>query len=182
MFYVGCWAVLGPEIANTDYGGAGPWALWSAAFGVGAILGGIVTLRIRPSRPLLVSVLAPVPMTFGLIGLALTFPVWVIACTSVLAGIGLSIHLALWFTVFQREIPEEAQSRVSSYDALGSFVLIPVGMALAGPTAAAIGIDATLWLAVAIFLVSTAIIAAIPSVWAIRASGVPCAHAPTMPA
>ena len=56
------------------------------------------------------------------------------------------MHLALWFTVFQREIPEQTQSRVSSYDALGSFVLMPIGMALVGPVSAAIGITETLWL------------------------------------
>jgi hypothetical protein len=121
-------------------------------------------------------------MILQLVGLALAWPVWLIACTSVLAGIGLSIHLTLWFTVFQREIPEQSQSRVSSYDALGSFVLVPIGMAVAGPVAAAIGVDETLWLAVAIFLVSTTIIAAIPSVRAIRAPEGAVEFAPTMPA
>ena len=53
----------------------------------------------------------------------------------VLAGIGLAIHLALWFTVFQRHVPEASRSRVSSYDALGSFVLMPLGSAVAGPIA-----------------------------------------------
>lgn len=182
MFYVGCIAVLGPEIANTELGGAGAWAVILSAGGVGAVLGSLVAIRVRPSRPLLASVLAPLPMILTLVGLALVWPVWLLACASLLSGIGLSIHLTLWFTVFQREIPEQAQSRVSSYDALGSFVLIPVGMALAGPTAAAIGIDETLWLAVAIFLASTAVIVAIPSVRAIRASEPPDDLAPTMAA
>ena len=82
---------------------------------------------------------------------------------------GLSVHLALWFTVFQREIPEHAQSRVSSYDALGSFVFMPLGYAVAGPVAVAIGTDETLVAAAAIETVCLAIILAIPSVWAIRA-------------
>ena len=182
MFFVGCWAVLGPEIANTEYNGAATWAVLSSAFGVGAVLGGLVAMRIRPARPLFAAVLAPLPMIFQLVGLALGWPVWLMACVSVLAGIGLSVHLALWFTVFQREIPEESQSRVSSYDALGSFVLIPIGMALAGPTAAAIGVNETLWLAVAIFIGATAIIAAIPSVRAIRAPEAADLVAPTMAA
>ena len=61
-------------------------------------------------------------------------------------------------------------------------MLIPVGIVLAGPAAAAIGIDETLWLAVIIFLVATAIIVAIPSVWAIRAPTAVTPAAPTMPA
>jgi MFS family permease len=182
MFYVGCFAVLGPEIANTELGGAGAWAVILSVGGAGAVLGSLVAIRVRPSRPLLASVLAPLPMILPLVGLALLWPVWLISCASLLGGMGLSIHLTLWFTVFQREIPEQAQSRVSSYDALGSFVLIPIGMALAGPTAAAIGIDETLWLAVVIFLAATAVIAAIPSVWAIRASTVAPPTAPTMAA
>ena len=28
-------------------------------------------------------------------------------------GLGIAIHLTLWFTVFQSEIPERVQSRVS---------------------------------------------------------------------
>jgi hypothetical protein len=70
---------------------------------------------------------------------------------------------------------------VSSYDALGSFVLMPVGMALAGPVSAAIGIDQTLWLSVAIFLAATAIIVSIPSVRAIRAPSAEPEAAPTLP-
>ena len=70
-----------------------------------------------------------------------------IATASFFAGLGIAIHLALWFTIFQREIPEQAQSRVSSYDALGSFVLTPLGFVLAGLTAAAIGTSNALWLA-----------------------------------
>jgi len=181
MFFVGCWAVLGPTIAKEELGGAGAWAVILSAGGVGAVLGGLFALRYRPSRPLLASVLAPLPMVLQLVGLALAAPVWLIAVASFLASVGLAVHLTLWFTVFQREVPEHAQSRVSSYDALGSFVLIPVGMALAGPVAAAVGVDTTLWVAVVVFLVATAIIASVPSVRAIRAPA-PSTDPTTMPA
>ena len=134
MFYVGCWAVLGPVIADQELGGAGAWAVILSAGGVGAVLGGLVAMRIRPRRPLVASVLAPLPMTLPLIGLALGLPVWAIAGMNLLGGIGLSVHLTLWFTVFQREIPERAQSRVSSYDALGSFVLSRWGWPSSAPS------------------------------------------------
>jgi hypothetical protein len=180
MFYVGCWAVLGPEIADQELGGAGPWALILSASGVGAVLGGFVAMRVRPGRPLVASVLAPLPMTLPLIGLALGLPVWAIAGLNLLGGIGLSVHLTLWFTVFQREVPERAQSRVSSYDALGSFVLVPLGMAFAGPVAAVTGNSVALWLAVAVFVGATVLIVAIPSVRAIRAPRAEAPVAPTM--
>ncbi len=180
MFYVGCWAVLGPEIADRDLGGAGAWAVILSVGGVGAVLGAVVAMRVRPQRPLFVSVLAPLPMTLPLVGLALGWPVWAIAALNLLGGLGLSVHLTLWFTVFQREVPEQAQSRVSSYDALGSFVLVPLGMAFVGPVAAVVGSTTALWLAVGVFAGATAVIVAIPSVRAIRAPGADVAAAPTM--
>jgi MFS family permease len=181
MWYVGSWVVLGPTIAKADLGGAGAWATILTVGGVGAVLGGLVAMRVRPSRPLLVSVLAPLPMVLPLAGLALGWPTWLIAGLAALSSVGLALHLTLWFTVFQREIPERAQSRVSSYDALGSFVLIPMGMAFVGPVAAVLGVNETIWLSVGIFLVCTAVIAAMPSVRAIRAPA-PEPVASTMPA
>ena len=85
-----------------------------------------------------------------------------------MAGIGLSIHLTLWFTVFQREVPERVQSRVASYDTLGSFVLIPIGVAVIGPVSDVIGITTTLWIAVVGMWLCWVAILALPSVWAIR--------------
>jgi hypothetical protein len=82
--------------------------------------------------------------------------------------LGIAIHLTLWFTIFQREIPERAQSRVSAYDALGSFVLTPLGTAIAGPIAAGIGTENAFWLAIGAILVLNATMLTIPSVWAIR--------------
>ena len=81
---------------------------------------------------------------------------------------GLAIHIALWFTVFQQEVSPEARSRVSSYDALGSLMMMPVGFAVAGPTAAAIGTAATLWGIFALELASLLAVLAIPAVWGIR--------------
>jgi MFS family permease len=179
MWYVGSWAVLGPTIAEAELGGARAWATILTVGGVGAVAGGLVAMRVRPSRPLLASVLAPLPMVLPLAGLALEWPTWLIAVLAALSSVGLALHLTLWFTVFQREIPERARSRVSSYDALGSFVLIPLGMAFVGPVAAVLGVDETIWISVAIFLACTAVIAAMPSVRAIRA---PEPAVTTMPA
>ena len=160
--------VLGPVVANAELGGAGPWAAILTAGGLGSVAGGVLALRIRPSRPLAASVIAAAPFGLTLAALAVPAPVWLLAAISFVAGAGLSVHLALWFTVFQQQVPERAQSRVSSYDALGSFVLMPIGFALAGPLADAIGTSATLWGAFALDVGCLAAILAIPSVWAIR--------------
>ncbi len=169
LVFVGCWAVLGPLIAKEQYGGAGAWTAILVCGGVGAVVGGVIALRYRPKRPLLASVLVAYPLMLELLALAVYAPVWLVAVSAFLASAGIAVHIALWFTVFQREVPEHAQSRVSSYDALGSFVLIPLGMAIVGPVAAAIGIQETLWAAFAISLVCQLSIVALPSVRAIRA-------------
>ena len=55
----------------------------------------------------------------------------------------------------QQEIPQEKLSRVYSYDALGSFVLIPLGVAIVGPVSEVIGTRATILGAAAISLTAT---------------------------
>ena len=162
------WLVLGPVVAKEELGGAGAWAVILTSAGAGAVVGGIVTLRYRPERPLVASIVAVVFATPEIVALALGAPVWVIASVSFVGGIGLAIHIALWFTVFQQEVPEHARSRVSSYDALGSLVMMPVGFAVAGPTAAAIGTAATLWGIFVLELASLLTILAIPAVWRIK--------------
>jgi MFS family permease len=165
------WIVLGPAIAKERLGGAGAWAVILTAGGVGAVLGGVVAMRVRPRRPLVACVLAAALISLQTLALALEAPTWLIAVASFTGGLGIAVHLTLWFTVFQQQVPERAQSRVASYDALGSFVLIPVGMALVGPVSDAIGVTETLWIALLVMWASWAAILTLPSVWAIRRPG-----------
>jgi len=163
------YSVLGPVVSKEDLGGAAAWATLVSASGLGAVVGGLVALRIRPSRPLLASVVAAGGLILQPIGMAFGLPVPVLATISFVAGVGLGLHIALWYTVFQQQVPEALRSRVSSYDVLGSFIFVPLGAAIAGPVAAGIGIRETLLVAAAIETVCLAIVLAQPSVWAIRA-------------
>ena len=160
--------VLGPLVATQHYSGASTWAWLVSSFGAGTIVGGIVALRYRPRRPLAASCLFTIPWMFRPLALGLQLPVELLVAISVLSGIGIAVHLALWFTVFQQQVPEESLSRVSSYDSLFSFVLMPVGSAIAGPVSAAIGITATLFADFAIQILCFGVIIGQPSVWAIR--------------
>jgi hypothetical protein len=125
----------------------------------------------RPRRPLFASCLAAVPLGLQSLAIGLRLPFPALLALSAIAGFGLAIHLALWFTVFQQQVPETARSRVSSYDALGSFVLVPVGSALAGPVASAAGVSATLIGAGLISVACVAVVLAQPSVWSITRDG-----------
>jgi Major Facilitator Superfamily len=162
------WLVLGPAEAKERLGGAGAWATILAANGLGAAVGGIVAYRYRPRRPMVACVAWPTLYVLQLVALAAGAPTWLIAGASFVAGLAIAVHLTLWYTILQTEIPERAQSRVSSYDALGSFVLTPLGTAVAGPLAAALGTPNALWLATGAILVSNTSILLLPSVWTIR--------------
>jgi len=162
------WAVLGPAIAKERLGGAGAWASILTCGGVGSVVGGLWALRHCPSRPLVACILWPLLFVVQIAALAAGAPTWGVAAASFAAGLGISIHLTLWFTIFQRVVPEHAQSRVGSYDALGSFVLNPLGAAIAGPLAVALGSSNALWLAAAAIIACNVVMLLIPSVWAIR--------------
>ena len=170
LTYAG-WNVLGPAIADERLGGAGAWAVILTCSGIGAVTGGVVAIRVRPERPMVACVLAAMLISLQSLSLALGASTPLIAAAAFLGGFGIAVHLTLWFTVFQQQVPERAQSRVASYDTLGSFVLVPVGTALVGPVAAAIGITETLWICLIVMWSSWVAILALPSVWAIRRGG-----------
>lgn len=168
--------VLGPTISRDDYGGATFWAVMGTAFSAGTVLGGLVALRLRPPWPFAACVLAASVGVLQLVVLAVRAPLVVAAGASVVAGIGIAVHLALWYTTFQREIPAHLQSRVASLEATGSFAINPLGSALAAPLALAIGIDATLWLCIALMVASDVGILLVRDAW--RAGRVVDASAP----
>jgi hypothetical protein len=57
---------------------------------------------------------------------------------------------------------------VSAYDWFGSFAFAPIGLAIWGPIAQAVGISGTLWLAVGVVLVSTALLLCVRDVRLMR--------------
>jgi len=172
-FFFMFWPVIGPTVAKEHLGGAGSWAKILVANGIGAVVGGAVALRYRPRLPLVSCILWPLLVCGQLVALALHAPTWAIASAAFFAGLGIAIHLTLWFTIFQREVPEHAQSRVSSYDSLGSFVLTPLGLVAAGVIAAGIGASNAAWLAAGAIFVLNCSMLLIPSVWRVGRVGRP---------
>jgi len=126
----------------------------SAAQSAGFIAGGLLSLRWRPARPLLVSMFALLPTAGEIACYAGVRVTGVIATVAFFAGIGLEIFGVNWITALQQHIPRRVLSRVNSYDALGSFVFIPLGLVIAGPLADKFGVTNTLWGFLAIGLVS----------------------------
>lgn len=144
--------VLGPVVAEESLGGASVWGLVLAATGVGLVLGGLLALRLKPERPLLVGVSAIALIFPPLVLLAIEAPWPMIALSALVAGIGVELFSVFWDTALQTHVPNEVLSRVSAWDAIGSLVLIPAAYAVIGPIADAIGIEATLWICAGIVL------------------------------
>ena len=97
--------------------------------------------------------------------LAVEAPAAAIALGALAAGSQLTLLNTLWETTLQRLVPAHLLSRVVAYDWLSSSVFAPAGYALAGVLAGSLlGIDATLWLAVAVALGLAAIVPAIGDV------------------
>jgi MFS family permease len=152
---LGVQAVLGPAIARDHLGGAAAWGLILTADALGLVAGGLIMLRYRPRRLLLTAtfgVLLGIPFLLGLAG---PVPVVVLVALAALAGIGTETFGILWDTTMQQEIPQEKLSRVSSYDALGSWVLIPLALAVVGPVSELVGTRETILAASAITLTAT---------------------------
>jgi MFS family permease len=146
--------VLGAVVAKRYLGGAAAYGAIVACLGAGFIAGGVLSLRWRPVRPLLVSVLVLLPVVGTIACYAGVRVTIVIAAVAFFAGVGLEIFGVNWITALHEHIPARVLSRVNSYDALGSFVFIPLGLVIAGPLAARFGVTNTLWAFVAIGLVS----------------------------
>jgi MFS family permease len=136
--------VLGPVTVSERLGGPGAWAAVVVSFGVGSILGDLVLLRVRPRHALRVAAIALVAAScqaavygsgLGVVGTCL------LQCA---AGVGVTTFFTLWEVSLQEHVPGESLSRVSSFDYLAATALMPVGTALAGPIAAALGTQATL--------------------------------------
>jgi hypothetical protein len=157
--------VLGPEVCEKALGGPGAWAAISAVTGVGAIAGAVLALRWKPAHPLRAAFaisLFGAPLTLVLLGDHAAL--WLILVTALIEGVTGSFFNAVWFTAMQRAVPAEEISRVTSWDAVGSYALQPAGLALAGPIAAVVGVSSTLYAAGAIFLVITLAVIAAPSI------------------
>jgi MFS family permease len=166
--WVGGLFVLGPIVADDYLGGPAAWGVVLAAQAAGLVLGGVLMLRWRPERPMLVASLAMFLTALPLLALAAPAPLLVVAAASVVSGIGMDIFGVLWTTALHEHIPMDKLSRVSSYDALGSFVLGPAGLTVVGPVASAIGTGETLVGCAAVIVLSTLLVLLVGDVRALR--------------
>ncbi len=131
--HIGAIAVIGPLIATRDTRlGVQGWTWALSADAVGTVLMTVVMLRLRLAHPLRAGMVAVslVAVPVLLLGVAPSAAPLVVAMA--LAGAATEVFGVGWTTALQEHIPEQILSRVFSYDALGSFVAMPVGALLFG--------------------------------------------------
>jgi MFS family permease len=136
--------VLGPVLSERELSGASSWATIVACWGIGTAVGNLLAMRLRLTRPVLAAAVALVGACMQAVIIGSGLGTAGIAALELLAGIASSLFFTLWDTSIQEQVPAHAVSRVSSYDFSVSLGLMPLGMAVAGPIAAAAGLHATL--------------------------------------
>jgi MFS family permease len=165
MVWSGAQDVLGPVIALKHFHGAKSWAFVITLESAGYIVGSLLGIKIKVTYPMRFLTAISVTLTGYLLLLARPAPLLLLAFGAFLWGITLDLWGALWGTAFQLTIPREALSRASAFDGLGTLLLRPVGLAIAAPLAAVLGVSRTITIFAAISLIFILGMLAIPAVW-----------------
>lgn len=159
-FIIMCWAaaenVLGPLIALEHFDGAKSWSFVITAESIGLIVGSLIAIRIKVKYPLRFLQLTSFSVTFYIFALAAPQSLLVIAFGAFLFGITLDLWGTLWNTALQRKVPRGVLSRVSSFDAMGSMMFRPIGLAIAGPLSSLFGITNFIYSLAVLSLVAVA--------------------------
>jgi MFS family permease len=156
--------VLGPILSDRELDGASDWATISAGFGIGSVVGQVLIYRLPFKRPVRAAVIGLVIASTQAAIIGSGLPVLGIAALEALTGVAVSLAFTLWETSLQQHIPSRALSRVSSYDFTASAGLMPIGLALAGPLADAIGLHTALRLMSLVGVASALACLAVPAV------------------
>jgi predicted MFS family arabinose efflux permease len=149
--------VLGPVSSDRYYHGATAWATVATSAAVGSVAAGLISVRLRPRRPLRAAVPPIALSSLAPFAFAAKLPIEVIAAAAAAGGGGLIVFESLWQTSVQRHIPKDRISRASSYDYFGSLVAYPAGLAVTGPISAAIGVRPLLWAVGAMLILLVAV-------------------------
>ena len=157
-FIVMCWAaaenILGPLIALEHFNGPKSWSFVITAESAGLIVGSIIAIKVKPKYPLRFLMLSSFTITFYIWSLAKPQSLLMIAFGAFLFGITLDLWGTLWSTALQRKVPRDSLSRVSSFDAMGSMMFRPIGLAIAAPLSTLLGIENFLQILAAITVVA----------------------------
>jgi MFS family permease len=156
--------VLGPVLAEHEWGGAANWSVVVAAFGIGSITGDVVAYRLKIARPMAVAAAALAVASCQAVIIGSSGSLVLIAGLEAVTGVAVALFFVLWDTALQTHVPESALSRVSSYDHLLSAGLMPLGLALAGPVSDSLGLRPTLYVMTIVAVPAALALLCVPAV------------------
>ena len=154
--------ILGPIIALKNFDGAKSWSVVLTAESIGYVIGSLTAMKIKPKHPLRFLLSISLSMPLFLWSLSKPQPLWFIALCALAWGVTLDLWSSLWSTAMQREVPREVLSRVSAFDAMGTMMFRPVGLAIAGPLSVLLGIPHTLQVLALLCVIMIGVMFAIP--------------------
>lgn len=166
LYMIAVWGPSVPLVATEVVQHHGPraYGLVNSALGAGTVVGGLLALRLRPRRMLRAGALSLFAF-FGFpaaVGAGLGLPA--MAAGAALAGAGMSFWGVMWATSVQTQVPPDVLNRIHAYDVAGSLAMMPVGQALAGPAADALGAGHVLLVSAATSLAVAAALLAVPAI------------------
>lgn len=146
--------ILGAAVADATFGRAA-WGLVLGVQTTGALLGGVLAAYWQPRRALFFGVSLILLQAVPLVLLAQRPGVWLLAGVMFVVGVCTQQFGVAWEVAVQEHIPSDKLARVYSYDALGSFIALPVGEMAVGPIAERFGTGATLYGAALLLVIAT---------------------------
>ncbi|GAB1326330.1 MFS transporter [Streptomyces sennicomposti] len=166
LYMIAVWGPTVPLVATEVVRQHGPraYGLVNSALGAGTVVGGFLALRLRPRRMLRAGAFALFAFVCFPAAVGAGLGVGAMAAGAAVAGAGMSFWGVMWATSVQTQVPPDVLNRLHAYDVAGSLAMMPVGQALAGPAASALGADHVLLTSAAISLVVPVALLAVPAI------------------
>ncbi len=167
------WEALGPLVTRNIYGDVHYYGVLFALYGVGALAGSVLASIWQPRHPIRLALLFGIPWAALGILLALGVATLWLDLATVVAGAAGALVGAWWETALARHIPPESLSRVSAWDYMGTLGLMPLGYAIVGPLADAVGARWVLGIGGVVGTVVAALALLAPGAWSLPAHPIP---------
>ncbi|MFD8608040.1 MFS transporter [Streptomyces sp. NPDC059631] len=166
LYMIAVWGPTVPLVATEVVQQHGPraYGLINSALGAGTVVGGFLALRLRPRRMLRAGAVALFAFCCFPAAVGAGLGVEAMAAGAAVAGAGQAFWGVMWATSVQTQVPSEVLNRIHAYDVAGSLAMMPVGQALAGPAASALGAGHVLLVSAATSVVVPVVLLAVPAI------------------
>jgi predicted MFS family arabinose efflux permease len=134
LLVFGPYIPLGSRLIS-DRLGAAAYGWVMATLGAGTIVGGLIAIRRRPSRPLAAGGMAIIGFTCIPLSVALELPLPLLMIGHMIGGCALAFWSVMWSTSVQTQVAADVLNRVTAYEVAGSVSGVAIGQALVGPVA-----------------------------------------------